>query len=236
VTGPRSIRAQSSIIGVAVLVAVTALSIGALTMAAGTFVEDGVAAANTQRVADDLVGFEGGGLTRVEFSRGTLSVEPRTIRLLRGEGSVVTVEADALVYENRGRRVARLGGVLVEGTHDRSHLRGSLPVVVGDDRLLVDLVALNATGPSAVGGTEPTAVTIRTRPTREYRTFREAQYAVAVETATPTAWERAFAATGAELSRRDFDEDGVPSVVASVPGERVVDLAIHDLRMVIRRG
>lgn len=231
-------RAQASIIGVAVLVTVTVISIGALTMAAGTFVEDSVAAANTQRVAEDLtrIGDDNDDTTRIEFSRGTLHVEPRTVRLLRGEGSVLTAEADALVYESRGRRVATIGGVLVEGQPGRSRLRGPLPVVVGEGRLLVDVVALNASGPDAVSGSSPVSVTIRTNATHDYRTLEESQYAVAVETATPGAWERAFTTVGVELSRRDFDEDGVPSVVATVPDPVTVDLAIHDLRAVVRRG
>lgn len=231
-------RGQSSIIGVAVLVAVTVLSVGALTVTAGTFVEDGVAAANTQRVADDLarISSDGDDLTRIEFSRGTLSVEPRTVRLLRGEGSVVTVEVDALVYESRGRRVTYLNGALVDGRGNQSRMRGPTPVVVGSDRVLVDLVALNASGPAGVGGTDATAVTVRTRPTHEYRTLETGQYAVAVETETPGAWERTFADAGLTPSRRDFDGDGVPSVVGRVPDAAAVDLAVHDLRAVIRRG
>lgn len=231
-------RAQSSIIGVAVLVTVTALSVGALTMAAGTFVEDGVAAANSQRVADDLAGIDryGRDTARVAFSRGTLRVESRTARLLRDGRVVATVDVDALVYESRGRRVAYLGGVTVTARHDRARVHGSLPVVAGDGRLLVDLVALNASGPSAVGGTQPVTVTIRTNATHAYRALEDGQYAVAVETATPRAWGRAFDAAGMEHARRDFDDDGVPSVVASVPGSGTVDLAVHDLRAVVRRG
>ena len=234
----RTRRAQASIIGVAVLVTVTVISIGALTMAAGTFVEDSVAAANTQRVADDLarIGESGDDTTRIEFSHGTLRTEPRTVRLLRGEGSVATVEADALVYESRGRRVASLGGTLVEGRSGQSRLRGPLPLVVGEDRLLVDVVALNVSGPDAVSGSSPVSVTVRTNATHEYRTLEASQYAVAVETATPGAWERAFATVGFEISRRDFDDDGVPSVVEAVPEPVVVDLAVHDLRAVVRRG
>lgn len=235
-------RGQSSIIGVAVLVAVTALSIGALTIAAGTFVSDGVAAANTQRVADDLAHIDDRGThtTRLEFSRGALRVEPRTIRVLRGEGTVVEVDADALVYETRGRRVTTLGGVLVDGRGNQSSLREPLPLVIDDERVLVDVVALNASGSTSVGGSTGTAVVVRTNATHEYRTLREDRYAVAIETETPTAWERAVSelATDREVDveRRDFDDDGVPSVVVSIPGETTIDLAIHDLRAVVGRG
>jgi flagellin-like protein len=235
-------RAQSSIIGVAVLVAVTALSVGALTVAAGTFVEDGVAAADAQRVANDLdnVGEHGTHTTRVEFSRGTLRVEQRTVRVLRDEATVLRLDAGALVYENRGRRVATLGGVVVDGQRNRSTLSGPLPVVVADDRVLVDVVALNASGATAVGGSTGAAATVRTNATHEYRTLRAGRYAVAIETSTPGAWERAVSeenpAGALGVERRDFDDDGVPSVVVSISGEATVDLAIHDLRAVVTRG
>ncbi|AUV80854.1 hypothetical protein C2R22_03575 [Salinigranum rubrum] len=231
-------RAQSSVIGVAVLVAVTALSIGALTVAAGTFVADGVAAADAQRVADDLehVGEWGTHTTRVEFSDGTLRVEPRTVRVLRGDRAVVRVDAGVLVYENRARRVASLGGVLVDGRRNRSSLQEPLPVVVEGERVLVDVVVLNASGSTAVGGSTGTAVTIRTNATHEYRTLRAGRYTVAIETATPSAWERAFEETGVDVERRDFDDDGVPSVVVPIPGETTVDLALHDLRAVVGSG
>jgi hypothetical protein len=237
----RATRGQSSIIGVAVLVAVTALSIGALTVAAGAFVSDGVAAADAQRVAADLadVGDDGTHTTRIEFSRGTLRVEPRTVRLLRGGTTAIRVDADALVYENDGRRIATLNGVLVEGRGNGSSLRTPAPVVVSADRALVDVVALNTSGTTAVGGSGGVTATVRTNATAEYRTLREGTYAVAVETATPSAWERAFAEGGSEPSdveRRDFDDDGVPSVVVSFPRETTVDLAITDLRAVVGRG
>jgi hypothetical protein len=221
-----------------VLVAVTVLSVGALTMAAGTFVADGVAAANTQRVAADLARLDegDGAVTRLEFSRGTLRVEPRTVRLLDAGRPVVSVRADALVYESRDRRVTALGGVLVDGRRNASRLRGPVPVVLGEERLLVDVVALNASGSTAVGGSDPTAVTVRTNATHAYRTFETGPYAVAVETATPGAWERAFGAAGLATTRRDFDEDGLPSVVGRVPRPVAVDLAVHDLRAVVRRG
>lgn len=236
--GSATRRGQSSVIGVAVLVAVTALSVGGLTVAAGTFVSDSVAAANTQRVADSLgeLGDRGSGTVRVEFSGGTLHVESRTVRLLRGGEPVETVAADTLVYEHRNRRVATLGGVLVEGRGNQSRLEGPLPMVADRSRLFVDVVALNASGPTAVGGSSPVAVAVRTNTTHEYRTHREGQYAVAVETKTPTAWERAFSERGFRLSRADFDEDGVPSVVVHAPEEATVDLAVHDVQVVFERG
>ena len=234
---PSEERGQSSIIGVAVLVTVTVLSIAALTAAAGTFVADGAAAANTQRVADGLVDVgEGKRTTTVAFSQGTLRVEPRTIRVV-GEGQVVAeVDADALVYENRNRRVASLGGVIVDGRPGQAVVRGSLPVVVGEERLLVDIVALNASGTTAVGGSAPGSVTVRTNATHEYRALEPGRYAIAVETATPSAWERAFEAAGLAHERRDFDSDGVPSVVGESPTTLSLDLAVYDLRAVMSRG
>jgi FlaG/FlaF family flagellin (archaellin) len=236
-SGRREERGGSSIIGVAVLVTVTVLSMAALTAAAGTFVADGAAAADSQRVADDLADIGAGErTTRVEFSRGTLRLEPRTVRVLRDGGTVSDVDVDALVYENRDRRVTSLGGALVVGRAGEATVRGPFPVVPSGNRLLVDVVALNASGPTAVGGSNPTTVTVRTDEADSYRTMDEGRYAVAVETTTPAAWERAFEAAGMTHSRRDFDDDGVGSVVGTPPDEVVLDLALRDLRAVIRRG
>jgi hypothetical protein len=230
-------RGQSTIIGVAILAAVTVLSIAALTTAAGTFVADGAAAANSQRVADDLADVgDGERTTIIRFSQGVLRVEERTLRVFGDEGTVAEVDVDALVYENRNRRVALLGGVLVEGRPGQAAVRGPPPVVVGEERLLVDVVALNASGSAAVGGSNPVSVTVQTDATHSYRVLESAEHAVAIETTTPRAWERAFEAAGLSHSRRDLDDDGVPSVVGESPTALSLDLAIHDLRAVIRRG
>lgn len=234
----RTTRGQSSIIGVAVLLAVTALSLGVLTAAAGTMIEGGVTAADASRVADDLAHVDtvGPSATRIEFSSGTFSVVPRSIRLLQGEVPIVEVEADAFVYETGSRQATLLGGTVVRKTDSSAQVTGPVPVVAGDERVLVDVVALNATGTSAAGGTDPTAVTVRTDPSHSYQTFDAATYGVAIETESPGAWERAFEGTGTVAPRQDFDDDGVPSVVIQFSGEPVVDFAIHDLRAVVRRG
>lgn len=231
-------RAQSSIIGVAILVTATVLSIAALTATAGTFVSDGAAAANAQRVAedfDDVVDADKR-RTRIEFSDGTLRVEPRTLTVSRGDGALISVDVDALVYETRGQRVTTLAGVVVEGSGPQATVRGPLPVVAGPDRHLVDIVALNATGATGISGSTGTAVSVRTNATHEYRTTQRGEYSVAIETATPGAWERAFTAAGLEHTRRDDDDDGVESVVVRLPDDSVLDVAIHDLRAVVSRG
>ncbi|MFC6987904.1 hypothetical protein ACFQJD_19055 [Haloplanus sp. GCM10025708] len=61
-------------------------------------------------------------------------------------------------------------------------------------------------------------------------------YGLAVETATPGVWERFFEDRGASTSRREFDDDGVVSVVARFPAVDEASVTVHDLGLVIRRA
>lgn len=233
---PRRTRGQTNVVGVAVLLAMTVLSLGVLTAATGTVVEGGIAAADASRVADGFASFEGERVTRLTYTSGSLSVEPRTVRLLRGRATVVAVDGEALVFESGDRRVVRSAGAVVVGSGEAGTLRGYSPVVVGANRLQVSISTLNVTQRTVVSGAGAKELVAETNASHEYRSLAPSQYALAVETATPSAWERTFERTGARTSRRDFDDDGVVSVVATFDGELAVDLAIHELRTVIRRG
>lgn len=61
-------------------------------------------------------------------------------------------------------------------------------------------------------------------------------YTVAIETAVPSAWERAFERRGFTPTRTDYDDDGVESVVVAVPDDRTLTLARYDLTVVVDRG
>lgn len=233
-------RAQSHVVGVALLLAITTVSLGALTAGVGTIVESNAAAADADRVADSLAAIEPSEATGVErhelaFGEGTLTVEPRTVRLLNEDGVVASHRADALVFEAGDRRVTYLAGAVVRGSGNASKLDDTPPIATGDGLLLVGLPVLNASDGESVGGRSVTA-TLRTDTTHERRELGTGEYRLAVETATPGAWERAFTDAGLEHTRRDGDEDGVPSVVVRLPPDRVLDLAVHDLRAVVSRG
>ncbi|MDS0293675.1 DUF7289 family protein [Halogeometricum luteum] len=238
-------RAQSAVVGVAVLLAITVVGIGALTAAAGAVVEEGAAAAATARVADGVddaldAGTVGETETTVRLSDGTLRTADRTVRVLNGSGVVRSVSAGAVVYESGGRRVSAVAGAVTTdpiGRSGGSSMSAPPSVAAANGTLYVGVPALNASGTDAVsarGAALP--VTLRTAPTHERRVLPADRYRVAVETTAPDAWERGFRQRGATTSRRDFDGDGVPSVVAAFPGERTVHLVVHDLRLRMEVG
>lgn len=208
---------------------------GALTAGVGTIVESNAAAADADRVADSLAAIDPSESTGVErhelaFGEGSLTIEPRTVRLLDDGGVVASHRADALVFEAGDRRVTFLAGGVVRGAGNASLLAEAPPIATGEGLLLVGLPVLNASGTASVAGESVTA-TLRTETSHERRELGTGEYRLAVETRTPGAWEHYFTAANASVSRRTFDGDEHASVVAAFPGERTGYLVIHDTEL-----
>jgi len=228
-------RAQSHVVGVALLLAITTISMGALTAGVGSMVESNAAAADADRVADSLAAIDPSKSTGVErhdlaFGEGRLTVEPRTVRLLDGDGIVAEHEVGAIVFEASDRRVTFLAGAVARGVGNASQLDETPPIATGDGLLLVGLPALNANGTASVGG-ESVSATLRTDTRHDRRELGRGEYRLAIETATPGAWARYFAETNANTSRRTFAGDEHGSVVAAFPGERTGYLVIHETEL-----
>lgn len=236
---PTSQRAQSHVVGVALLLAITTISLGVLTAGVGTVVQSNAAAADANRVADTLVGLQPSKATgterhRLAFGEGSLRVVDRTVRVLDGDGIVASRQADALVFESGDRRVTFLVGAVVRGAGDAARVTERPPLSTSESLLVIGLPVLNASGPDTVSGSGATRLTLETDTNHERRSLGDGQYRLAVETVTPGAWEAYFAGVGAETTRREFDDDGVPSVVATFPGERTAYLVVHDSRLEVQ--
>lgn len=233
-------RAQSHVVGVALLLAITTISLGVLTAGVGTVVQSNAAAADANRVADTFVGLQPSKATgserhRLAFSEGSLQVVERTVRVLDGDGVLASHHADALVFESGDRRVTFLAGAVIRGGTDAAWLTERPPLSTADSLLVFGLPVLNASGTETVSGSGATRLTLETNTSHDRQPLGEGHYRVAVETSTPGAWEAYFATVGAETTRQEFDEDGVPSVVARFPGERTGYLVVHDTRLEVRR-
>ncbi len=237
-------RAQSNVVGVALLLGLTVMSLGALTAGVGTVVQSNAAGADAARVADGfdsaLRPVETTGLRRgeVAFSSGSLRVVERELRVSNATATR-RVQVDALVYESGPRRVTFLAGAVVRGEGDGARLVRGPPVVAsrdgGDGVLVVGAPRLDAdsVGVSGQGGVE---VSLRTNVTHDRERLGPGEYRVAIETATPAAWRSAFEdAGGTVVATHDPDGDGVPSVVARFPGERVAYLVVHDMDLEVGR-
>lgn len=231
-------RGQSHVVGVAILLAITTISLGALTAGVGGLVESNAAAADADRVADTFASIRPAEATgrerhRLAFGEGRLSAESRTVRVLDEDGVVASHDAEALVFETGDRRVTFLAGAVVRGEGEAARVTSPPPIATSDSLLVVGLPVLNAVGPDSVGGAGGTTVTLATDTSHERRSLGEDRFRVAVETETPAAWEAEFDEMGAETARREFDDDGVPSVVARFPGERTGYLVVHDAKLAV---
>lgn len=232
----RYCRAQSHVVGVAILLAITTISLGVLTAGVGSLVQSNAAAADADRVADTLADIRPSESTGVErhrlaFGDGRLSVESRTVRVLDDGEVVAKHPADALRFESGERRVAFLAGAVVRGDGAAARVSTPPPFATSEDLLVVGLPVLDASGPDAVSSSSATTLTLRTDTRHERTALGDGEFSVAVETATPEAWERYFDERGAKTARRDFDGDGTPSVVATYSGERTAYLVVHEANL-----
>jgi hypothetical protein len=236
-----SARAQSSVVGVALLVAATVVSLGALTAGVGVVIEEHAARADAARVAADLdaaiapVETTGRHRGRVAFADGTLRTVERDLRVLNATDRTVRerVEVDGLVFESGTRRVASVSGAVLRGRGEATTLRTPPPVTAstGDGGVLVVGAARLGDDRTAVSGTGGTVTALRTNVTHRRVDLGRGRFAVALETATPTPLAAWFADRGARTRVDDVDGDGVPSVVARFEGERRAYLVVHQLHL-----
>jgi len=232
-----SARGQSNVVGVALLLGVTVIALGALTAGIGTVVQENAAGADAARVADgfdtalrpvETTGVREG---RVAFSSGQLRVVDRELRVSDGT-STRAVTVDALVYESGDRRVTFLAGAIVRGEGEAARVVRAPPIAAsksGDGVLIVGAPRLGADAVS-VGGEGGVDVALRTDVAHDREHLGRGEYRLTVETATPAAWRTALEEAGGEVvDTRDADGDGVPSVVARFPGERTAYLVVHEM-------
>ncbi|SNR53256.1 DUF7289 family protein [Halorubrum vacuolatum] len=238
----RSRRAQSNVIGVALLVGLTMVSLGALTATVGTVVDSNAAVGDVDRVASDLdraidpVESIGTGTGRVTYTEGTLRTEMRTVRVFRDDDLVVSRETEAIVYERGAYRVTAVGGAVIRD-HAGSHsiARGP-PVSASSEVVTIGVVALTATD-VAIDGSGPTTRTLVSEVSHERIVDGESgEWTVAVETPEPDPWVRSFENVGATVYTGEFDDDEHQSVVATFEGDRRGHVVVHRVETEGRDG
>lgn len=236
-------RAQSHVVGVALMLGLAVVALGALTVGVGSVVDSQASNADTTRVGEQLgtaleaVERTGQATHQLSFTEGTLSTADRTLRLL--ENDTVTTEhgVDALVFESGDRRVASLAGAVVRGQEGNAWLLEDPPITSSNrtDVLVVGAPRVNAEH-VAVGGRGGVTTTLRTNVSHERTDLGVGEFAVAVETETPEAFERYFERHGATTERHTFAGDEMESVVATYPGQRQAYLVVHDLDLEVHSG
>jgi hypothetical protein len=236
-------RAQSHVVGVAVLLGLTVVALGGLTLAVGSLVDAGTASADATRVAEELdtalqpVETTGPRTRPVHFTDGKLHTVRRDVRILENGSVVEGYGAGALVFETGDRRVAFLAGAVVRGRGDGAWLRSEPPITASRPNavLVVGVPRLGA-GDLAVSAGRSAAVRLRTNVSHRRTALGQGRYGVAIETVTPRPFARYFSEQGASVTVRDLDGDGVGSVVATYTDRRRGYLVVHDLSLEVNGG
>lgn len=235
-------RAQSHVVGVSLMVGLTVLALGGLTVAIGTVVDSSASTAEANRVADAMgVVAEPGDVVgtaeaELRFGDGRLTTENRTIRVVDADNGTVIerVDSDVLVYDVGDWTVIGGNGAVLRASTGGATMVEA-PSIVADP---------NATGPLLIGApaidaedvsidTDAAArVTLRATVAHDRRDLGTRRIRLAVETAYPEAWARYFEEQGATVIDRDrsFASDGPDaetSVVAEFSGPRQTYLIVH---------
>lgn len=236
--------AQSNVVGVAILIGLTMLSLGTLTVAVGTVVESNSAAASADRVADDLqsaiqpVEATGYHEREVAFTAGELSTVDRSVRVFRDGEIVISRDGGGLAFTSGDHRVTAAAGAVVRDHGGSATLADEPPVAVSDDVVLLGVVAVSGTAGRTLTGDTTTRATVATDVAHDRTELGEAEFGIAVETGSPDAWSRFFQGLGddVDVERRSFEGDDHASVVATFEGERTGYAVVHEVELEVRRG
>lgn len=236
-------RAQSHVIGVALLLGISVVALGGLTVGIGEVIDAQTAHADATRVADELdtalqpVERTGPHTEYVQFADGTLRTVERDIRVYRNETLVAERDADALVFSATDRRVAYVAGAVVRGENDAAWLATEPPITTSErNGVLAVGVPVVGADDVAVSGSGGARVRLQMNVSHERTTLGNGRYRIAIETATPGAFETYFGEQNASTERRDIDGDGTSSIVATYSGIRQGYLVTHNLSLEVAHG
>jgi hypothetical protein len=233
-----SFRSQSHIVGFVLILGLSVVALGTLTLSVGTVMDSQSTHADTTRVAtemdESLSPTERTGVSthRLTFAEGTLETTDRTLRVLAGGSVIHEIEIDALVFESGERHVRGVAGAVVHDTGSSAWLEGEPPITSSEaNEVLVVGVPVLDTGDVAVTGNGGATVRLQSNVTHNRTMLGEREFTVAIETATPEPLESYFEAQNARTDRRTFPGDDHESIVATFPGERTGYLVVHNLAL-----
>lgn len=235
-------RAQSHVVGVALLLGIATVALGTLTVGLGGLLDAQAANTDAERVATDLdtalqgVERTGHHSHQVAFTDGRLGTTDRTLRVIKNGSVVARHDVDALVFERENRRVTAVAGAVIRGTGENAWLVSEPPISHSETNsaLIVGVPVLGADHVTVSGKTSRTA--LETNVSHTDRELGPGEYAVAIETDAPGPLERYFADQNATTTRRTFAGDNHESVVAHYPGTRDGYLVVHDLNLEVTNG
>lgn len=233
-------RGQSHVVGVVLMLALTAIAIGGLTASIGAIIQDQTSYADATSVSNGFdstlrpVETTGPNEGTVTFTEGTLRVVSREVRILDTSGIIRTVDADALVYTSGESRVAYVGGAIVRGRPGIAWMEREPPIVGGPNVLIIGVPRLGAS--AGIGGSGGVTTTLETNVSHRRYSLGVDTYAVAIETVTPAALNPYVEAQNATSTMADFDGDGIQSIVIEFAGNRIGYLVVHEMRLEVGNG
>lgn len=244
-------RGQTNTAGLALLILLVVLALGALTAGIGSVIHTGATAVETERVADELgeaidPAPETASETTVEIGAGTVTTDQRSVRVIDGETASFTpgnqtVEvidhqmASVVDYTIDDRQATVFGGgvFLDDGDGSRLHTR---PGLIADEDpggfLIVGVPQIQAPQSVLAEPGEPT-VTVQTAVEPDRRVVGTQQYYLGIETEHADAWAQYLEELGATVvtTNARFDEDQHDSVVATFSGNRTVEIIEYRIEL-----
>ncbi|WP_330631336.1 DUF7289 family protein [Halocatena halophila] len=223
-------RGQSHVVGVALLLAITIISMSVLTMSVGTLIDAGQSRDEHERVGTALERLNDPSSpdrTSLTATIGTISTAPREITVSTSTGADYRFETTAIVYTNGHHRVSTLCGAVISGQPGNAWFR-STPRVFSPESASVRLIRLTAISTSGFDRLQG-AHTFNRQRSRTHHSHDTLTGSLSIETATPGPFERFFRARGYAPSREDPDSDGIPSVSVSFTQKRRTILMIRNI-------
>lgn len=240
-TDPDPDRGQSAIIGVALLLAITVVSVGVLTAGTGILVDEAAQEADLERIGQRFVAgyqpatLDGSTTMALSLTGGHLDSSPRTITITRSGDVVTRVQTVAIRYERAGRAVTVLGGAVLQSRADGARFIREPNVVTrfggdGDRVLTLSLVVLLGQVDEQID--EPRGVRLAFDATHEWRDPGAGRYTVRVETVTPAAWARYFEEVGGDVRVTERPGEEVSVVIAELGRVTEARLIVHHVEVV----
>lgn len=229
-------RGQSAVIGVALLLGLTIVSVGVLTAGTGMLVDEAAQGADANRVADrwatayNPTTLEGTTTLSIALTGGQFTTKERRITVRRFGDVVGTFETNVLVFEEGDHQVTVIGQAVVRGQAGRARFvrNPSLVTVFGseDDRTLsISIVALS--GQVDKGVRSQTPLRLQLTGSHERRDPGAGRYTISIETATPKIWVDYLADLARSVRIVGDDSSQTKLVVAELGQVSRARLIIH---------
>lgn len=237
-------RGQTNAAGLALLILLVVLALGALTAGIGSVIHTGATTVETERVADELgealnpVSGTSGNMT-VEVGTGTVTTEQRSIRLVDKESTGFdpgnqTVEiidqqpATAVQYSINDRRATVFGSGVFLTDQDDSDLYQRPHLIVDDDPegiLIIGIPHIEA-DQTVLAGPDKTTLNMQTAVDYNRQKVDHQQFYLGIETQHPQAWEQYLKELDATVvtTSAHFDDDQHESVIVTFNGSRTVEI------------